>query len=196
MIHPDTEIKTINKIIGKGVFALKDIPKGTIIVAKDKFDIVLSENDFLKLDPVLKNSMETYMYRDKNKNFVLSWDHAKYMNHSCCSNTMMTDYDIEITVKDIKAGEEITTEYGLLNIVEPYEIYCGCTNCRKILKTDDLETYGHTWDQIIKESLLLINKVKQPLTGILSKESKIKIENFLKNPDLYSSVKNLSLNKF
>ncbi|MCB9480680.1 MAG: SET domain-containing protein-lysine N-methyltransferase [Desulfobacteraceae bacterium] len=194
MIHPDTTIKNINPIIGNGVFALKDIPKGTIIVARDTYDLVINENEFLKLDPVLKNSMETYMYRDKNKNFVLSWDHAKYMNHSCCSNTMMTDYDLEIAVRDIKAGEEITTEYGILNIVESYEIYCGCKNCRKILKTDDLKTYGDIWDQTIKESLLLINTVAQPLITVLSKESKKRIEELLKNPELYSSVKNLSLN--
>jgi len=193
MIHPDTTIKTINPVIGKGVFALKDIPKGTIMVARDPFDIAINENDFLKLPPVLKNCMETYMYRDKNKNFVLSWDHAKYMNHSCCSNTMMTDYGLEITVKDIKAGEEITTEYGLLNIVESYEICCGCKNCRKILKTDDIETYGNVWDQIIMESLLLINKVEQPLIQIMGKDSINRIEQLVKNPELYSSVKNLSL---
>jgi hypothetical protein len=193
MMHPDTTVQTINPVIGKGVFALKDIPRGTIIVARDPFDIVIDEKSFSNLDPVLKNCMETYMYRDKNKNFVLSWDHAKYMNHSCCSNTMMTDYDLEITVRDIKAGEEITTEYGLLNIVESYEICCGCKNCRKVLKTDDIETYWSLWDQSIKQSLLMTDRVLQPLWGVLDKRSRKRIEELIKNPELYSSVKNLSL---
>jgi hypothetical protein len=195
MIHPDTTIKTINPAIGKGVFALKDIPKGTIMVARDPFDIVIEEKKFNILPSVLKDSLETYMYRDKFKNFVLSWDHAKYMNHSCCANTMMTDYDLEITVKDIKAGQEITTEYGLLNILDSYEICCGCKNCRKILKTNDIETYGDLWDEIIKESLLLINKADQPLMEVMGKNSRQRIENLLKNPELYSSVKNISIRK-
>lgn len=38
MIHPDTEIKFIDKEIGPGLVAKKLIPKGTITWAMDEFD--------------------------------------------------------------------------------------------------------------------------------------------------------------
>ena len=38
MVHPHTEIRFVNDIIGWGVFASRFIPKGTIIWALDPLD--------------------------------------------------------------------------------------------------------------------------------------------------------------
>jgi hypothetical protein len=191
MIHPDTVVRTVNPVIGNGVFATKAIPRGTIVVSKDRYDISLSREEFFGLPETMRTVMETYLYHDREGRLYLSWDHAKYMNHSCNSNTMMTDYDLEIAVRDILPGEEITTEYGLLNIQEPYKIECGCVNCRGHLRLDDLDCYRESWDRQIKESLLLSGQIPQPLWETMKPEARARLVALRDNPDLYSSVKNL-----
>jgi hypothetical protein len=138
-----------------------------------------------------REAMETYMYHDKCGNLVLSWDHARYMNHNCHPTTMMTDYDFEIAVRDIAAGEELTTEYGLLNIQEPYAICCGCEDCREHLRLDDIDVYGEQWDRRIRESLARIQMVDQPLLPLLTDGARARLEDFLAGRSGYSSVRNL-----
>jgi len=195
MIHPNTMVKTVSPAIGNGVFATNLIKKGTIVVIRDKFDIILSQEEYNLLQEPLREAMYTYIYIDKHSDFVLSWDHARFMNHSCESNTMMTDYGFEIAVKDIEQGEEITTEYGLLNVQEPYELYCECTNCRNHLKLDDIDVHGHHWDFLVQESILNVFNVEQPLMPIMTNEIKQKLKELINNENNYSSVKNLKWRK-
>ncbi len=191
MIHTSTYIKRVNDAIGNGVFASQKIPKGTIVVVKDSLDISMSLEDFRDLPSILKESIETYMYHSKTGELVLSWDHARYMNHSCCCNTMMTDYNIEIAIRDILPGEEITTEYGLLNIQEPYEIHCNCPSCRKFLLSSDIDNFADEWDKQIVESMMQIPKVPQVLMETLDQLTKDRIQKFLIDSSTYSSVRNL-----
>jgi uncharacterized protein len=191
MIHPDTVVRTVSPVIGNGVFATRDIPLGTIVVVRDRFDTCLTREAFEALPDPLRESMETYLYHDRDGCLVLSWDHARYMNHSCCPNTMMTDYRLEIAVRDIRAGEEITTEYGLLNIQEPYAIHCGCPDCREHLRLDDIDRYGDQWDVRVREALLAVPDRVQPLWGLLARETRAAVLRLQRDADLYSSVKNL-----
>ena len=191
MIHPHTMVRTVSPVIGNGVFATRDIPMGTIVVVRDRFDACLSKKDFEALPSVVREAMETYMYHDRHGRLVLSWDHARYMNHNCCPNTMMTDYRLEVAVRDIRAGEEVTTEYGLLNIQEPYPICCGCPDCREHLRLDDIDRYGDAWDGLVKKALLAAPDLPQPLWDVLAPEARDKVLALRHDPNRYSSVKNL-----
>lgn len=190
MIHPGTKVKSVSPVIGNGVFATELIKKGTIVVVRDQFDIVLTQKEFSELPEIVRDAMETYLYHDKYGCLVLSWDHARYMNHSCSSNTLMTDYGFEIAVRDIQPHEEITSEYGLLNVQEPYRLYCGCANCREMLSRDDIERYAETWDSLIKESIKLIYANEQPLFSLLNQEVIQNIQKVIGDKH-YSSVRNL-----
>lgn len=191
MIHPHTAVRYVSPEIGVGVFATCVIPRGTIVVVRDPYDTCLSQEDFALLPEPMRASMETYMYHDKCGNLVLSWDHARYMNHNCRSNTMMTAYNLEIAIRDIAAGEELTTEYGLLNIQEPYEIYCGCQDCRKHLRLDDIDVHGDEWDLRIRESLLLVPEVEQPLLSLVAEADRARLDELLRGRAEYSSIRNL-----
>jgi len=191
MIHPDTQVRTVSDLIGNGVFATALIRKGTIVVVRDRFDTSLTQEEFRQLPALIRSAMETYLYHDKNGNLILSWDHARFMNHSCTSSTMMTEYNFEIAVRDIHPGEELTTEYGLLNIQEPYPIHCKCPGCREHLRTDDIDRHGERWDGLVKESMLLIAEREQPLMELLDAPTRARIRDFQRDPDLYSSVKQL-----
>ncbi|WP_320005905.1 SET domain-containing protein [Maridesulfovibrio sp.] len=191
MIHPDTTVRTVSHQLGNGVFATRDIPCGTVVVVRDEYDLCLPYGDFQKLPEMVRQKMETHVYHDKDGMLVLSWDHARFMNHSCSCNTMMTDYRLEIAVRDIYAGEQITTEYGLLNVQEPYDIHCGCDGCRKRLKPDDIDNYGKVWDEMIKAALLTIPDVPQPLWDMVTPDIKNRLEALRLDTDQYSSVQNL-----
>jgi uncharacterized protein len=191
MIHPETRIQHISELIGVGVFAKSFIPKGTITVVRDSQDLCIPVPEFRQLSQLVQDSMETHMYHDKIGNLVLSWDHAKYINHHCNSNTLMTDYNLEIAVADIYPGEEITTDYGLLNVQDPYELYCDCTNCRKALRRDDIDVFAEVWDSKILSSLLLTKSVPQPLFSLLPNEERMRLNELFQDKSKYSSVKSL-----
>ena len=191
MIHPNTAIRFVSPEIGMGVFATAPMPRGTIVVVRDQFDLCLTQEAYCLLPGPVRESMETHMYHDRCGNLVLSWDHAKYMNHNCHSNTMMTAYNLEIAVRDIAEGEELTTEYGLLNVQDPYDIHCGCENCRGRLRLDDIEVFGDEWDRHIRESLLRVPLVEQPLLALVAGPDRTRLDGFLRGSEEYDSVKNL-----
>ena len=191
MIHPATTVRPVSPEIGNGVFATEFIPCGTLIVVKDCCDLSLSRPEFFALPEVLRLSLETFMYHDKHGQLVLGWDHAKYMNHSCCSNTMMTDYGVEVVVRDIAEGEEITSEYGLLNVQDPYDLYCNCVNCRGALRLDDIDLYAPQWDEQILAALQRIELCAQPLWNLLDPKSQHEITRLRQFPERYRSVSGL-----
>jgi len=191
MIHPQTVLRTVSEVIGNGVIATEFIPKGTIMVVRDRYDFSFSNEEFGQLPDVMQREMETYMYRDKTGDLILGWDHARYMNHNCNSNTLMTDYNLEIVVRDIEKGDEVTTDYGLLNVIEPYQIFCGCDGCRGHLQLDDIDRYADKWDAMIQESLMLIESVDQPLLPVMQPSDRERLVSLLKGKSVYSSVKAL-----
>ncbi|CCH49932.1 SET domain-containing protein [Pseudodesulfovibrio piezophilus] len=191
MIHPHTTVRTVSPCIGVGVFATHPIARGTIVVVRDSLDTCLTRQEFCALPEAVRLSMETYLYHDKCGNLILSWDHARYMNHHCQSNTMMTDYGLELAVRDIAAGEELTTEYGLLNIQDPYEICCHCESCREALRLDDVDTYGDAWDALVEENLLRIFDLEQPLLDLLGAQHRARLDALVSGEGAYASVKNL-----
>lgn len=194
MIHPHTALRHIGEDMGMGVFATRDIPCGTFIVVRDPFDLIMSRETYENLPHAQRAAMETHMYCDPDGSLVLSWDHAKYMNHNCAPNTMMTGYGLEVVVRDIAAGEEITTEYGLLNVQEPYELCCGCPDCRERLRLDDLETHCAGWDRTVHRALLAARQVDQPLWEVLPPHRRDMIRSLWKGTAEYASLRVLKWN--
>src|SRR5687767_13104511 len=121
MMHPSTELKFINDQIGFGVVATAFIPKGTITWVMDKLDRHLLPSQVESMDELYQDIMEKYCYRDSKGRYILCWDIARYVNHSFCSNCITTAYEFELAVRDIQTGEELTDDYGYLNISEPFE---------------------------------------------------------------------------
>ncbi len=189
MIHPDTELKFVSEQIGFGVFATKDIPKGTITFVKDSLDIELTEEEFLRLSQIEQTQADKFSYIDERGMRVLSWDHGKYVNHSCEPNTMSTGFGFEIALRDIIAGEEITDEYGLFNIPVPIPLSCGCESCRGELHPSDHEVYADTWDERISSALDSAKDVSQPLWEILPAQTRLDLMNYLSGGGNMPSVR-------
>jgi hypothetical protein len=133
MIHPDTELRLVSEAIGYDVFATQPIPRGTVTYVKDGLEIELTSRQFERLDEVHRQIVDKYSCIDPRGKRIVSWDHARYVNHRCVCNTISTGCGFEIANRDIAAGEEITDEYGLFNLQAPMAVDCGCNNCRKLL---------------------------------------------------------------
>lgn len=191
MIHPKTELRFVNKEIGYGVFATAHIPKGTILYVKDYLDIEIGEEEFNTFDDNYKNIVDKYSYIDERGIRVVSWDHAKYVNHKCDCNSMSTGYGFEIAIKDIEAGEEITDEYGLFNSPLPIPLNCGCKDCRKTVFSTDIYRYHEDWDTLIVSALSHIHSVDQPLWYLIDMNTKSSLQAYLEGKDEYRSIINL-----
>lgn len=105
-------------IHGLGVFAGEDIPEGTKIWEFVKgFDQVIDVNDAAKLPEIAQQYLDTYAYI-LNRKWFLCGDHGIYTNHSDVPNTGPAPgapeddgYGYEVALRDIKKGEEITSDY-------------------------------------------------------------------------------------
>ncbi|MBY8963033.1 SET domain-containing protein [Flavobacterium sp. D11R37] len=162
MIHPDTELRFINNIVGYGVVAKKFIPKGTITWVQDDLDSVYTDAALSKINPLMHSYIETYSFTNGRGEKVLCWDIAKYVNHSFNPSCMSTAYDFEIAIRDIHPGEQLTDDYGYLNVSEPFEAEDEGT-ARKVVYPDDLLKYHDIWDKAIQDNLHKIQEVAQPL---------------------------------
>jgi uncharacterized protein len=170
MIHPDTELRYISAKIGYGVVATKLIPKGTITWALDKLDRIFEPEEIQAFEDTYQQILDTYCYRDKDGNYVLCWDHARFVNHSFNSSCITTAYDFEVAVRDIHPGEQLTDDYGYLNINEPFYCEPEIGSNRTQVLPNDLLHYHAEWDSKLLAAFAFFNKVEQPLAKFLPRE--------------------------
>ena len=166
MIHPHTELQFINNEIGYGVVATHPIPAGTITWVLDRLDREFSPLEFMEMDPIYQNILDTYTFRNNKGNLVLCWDNGRFVNHSFNSNCLTTAYDFEVAIRDILPGEQLTDDYGYLNIAQPFRGIDEGTR-RKVVYPDDLLKYHSVWDNKIKRVFSKIAKVDQALRPVI-----------------------------
>ncbi len=163
MLHPHTELRHVSKLIGYGVFATHLIPKGTITWVRDELDQTFAPGEVASFPPEYQDLLEKYTFVDRAGNAVLCWDLARYLNHSCNANCLSAGYEFEIAVRDILPGEELTDDYGTLNLTEMFRCFCHHPSCRKGIMPDDLTRLWEEWDSKLRVAFPLINTVEQPL---------------------------------
>jgi hypothetical protein len=163
MIHPDTALRFISEEKGYGVVATKLIPTGTITWAGDPLDQVFTPDEIKHLPEPLQEILDTYTYRDHDGSFILCWDHARFINHSFNSNCISTPYNFELAVRDIFPGEELTDDYGYLNVTKPLYFPAEPGSMRNVVMPDDLIYFHDDWDKKIESAFRYFNYVLQPL---------------------------------
>jgi uncharacterized protein len=175
MIHPDTELRFISQEIGYGVVATKLIPKGTITWVSDPLDHVFTPGEVEKMSAIFQEKLHIYGYRDHVGNFVLCWDNSRFVNHSFRSSCMSTAYNFEIAVRDIYPGEELTDDYGYLNITEPFEALPEPGTGRTMVMPDDLLHFSDEWDAQLIDAFRNFSKVPQPFFKLIDEQYKSKV---------------------
>src|SRR5271157_3472030 len=125
-------------LYGKCLVSTKDLPIGTII-QKYKGKIVTRDK--------IPDDQITYALLFDASNWVIVETPARYANHSCDPNCDIND-DLEIvTIKPVRAGEELTISYNVIS-EESYDYtkwdyfwdtrwtfkcQCGNANCQGII---------------------------------------------------------------
>ena len=131
-----------SKINNKGLFANKDIKKGTKII--NYIGKIITKKETEK-NPKFDNSKAIYLY-NLNSRYDLdgdfSYNTARLINHSCDPNceVEITDNHIWISsIKRIKKGSELTYNYGYTfdTDYEDHLCKCGYKKCVGYILSDD-----------------------------------------------------------
>lgn len=176
MIHPDTELRYVNDVIGFGVFATRHIPRGTITWVRDELDQAFSAEHVLRLPDLYKQILDKYGYTDRHRATVLCWDHARFMNHSCEATCLSAGYDFEVAVRDLRPGDELTDDYGTLNLETSFVCACSLPTCRGEIGPDDSWRHADRWDVQLREAFPLIRRVAQPLWPAVKEKDKSDVQ--------------------
>ena len=114
-----------SKIEGKGVYAARDFKKGEVVMRWDTSN-VLDEKEANEVPEHLKRYLSPY-----HGKFLLQKPPARYVNHSCDPNTKVVNECSDVAIRDIKKGEEITSDYSVYSIPgKVMECHCGAKNCK------------------------------------------------------------------
>ncbi|RZA23783.1 MAG: SET domain-containing protein-lysine N-methyltransferase [Proteobacteria bacterium] len=189
MMHPDTTLRWVNDEIGFGVFATKFIPKGTAVYVKDALEVRVERTAAILKNPAYQDIITKYSYVDAKGDYILSWDHARFVNHCCFPASITTGYGFEIAIRDIQAGEEITDDYGLLNIEEDIPLHCAKPGCRKVARANDFDQHAVRWDGTVKEALSNFYLHDQPLLKFFDPTTLAQLNQYIEYGAPYLSVR-------
>ena len=104
-------------IHGMGLFALEAVPRGTAIWRFEAgFDREVAPEQYEALPELAQRHLRWFAYRDPDTgNWVLSGDHACFMNHASAPNTgaavSAPGPITTLALQDIAAGTELTCDY-------------------------------------------------------------------------------------
>jgi hypothetical protein len=174
VIHPNSELRFINSAIGYGLFATRLIPAGTITWVVDPLDQIISPDHLAGIpEPVYGQALK-YSYVNGRGDRVLCWDHARFVNHSCSASCLSPGFDFEIAVRDIQAGQELTDDYGSLNLEEPFTCLCDSPNCRGRVLPDDPVRNAAAWDARVAAVFPMLQTVEQPLWHLVREKAEVR----------------------
>lgn len=137
-----------SKIHGTGVFARKDIAVGELVIEYKGLLRTHDEVDLAYAD--IDENGHTFLFT-LNEEYVIDanidGNEARWINHSCTTNcqavhqenakgNLKKDRILIEAIRDIKAGEELTYNYGI-RLAEPHtkklkklwRCLCGSENC-------------------------------------------------------------------
>jgi hypothetical protein len=147
---------------------------GSITWAGDPFDQILSSEKLATLPPLLVRQAHRYAYTNGRGERILCWDHGRFVNHSCSAACLSPGFDFEIAVRDIAPGEEITDDYGTLNLEEPFDCLCGSPDCRGRIMPDDPVRHSETWDALLARAFPAVARVDQPLWELVREQADVR----------------------
>jgi SET domain-containing protein len=156
---------------GVGVFAVVSIKKGEKVadgIPMEDFSELISWKKFLCFSKEIKEKIMNFCVgtaegfvppkeMDFNK-LSVEW----YFNHSCDGNLGFDRKGDFIAIKNIKNGEELTYDYGLVESNAKFMMICNCKSkqCRTFIT-------GNDWKILIKDK----NKSKYMHPFLLEKYS-------------------------
>lgn len=138
-----------SRIHSTGVFARKDIPKGTRVIEYVGEKVTKAQSDRLADIPLEKNKKNSdygavYLFilnKRYDINGYVPYNTARFINHSCdpnCESEIIRGHIWIIALRDIKKGEEITYNYNYeFEDYEDHRCSCGAKRCVGYIVDED-----------------------------------------------------------
>jgi uncharacterized protein len=111
----------------QGVFAAKDFKKGEVVMAWHPKKI-LTKEEADKLPYSEKHFVSNY----SEGQYILQNEPERFVNHSCNPSTKVKGM-ADTAARNIKKGEEITSDYSDGGLMIHFNCTCGSKNCRKYI---------------------------------------------------------------
>ncbi|MCX6761293.1 MAG: hypothetical protein NTY33_00390 [Candidatus Moranbacteria bacterium] len=130
---------------GIGVFAVRNLKKGQMIADVDlmREELFFPWKEFEKIDKESREMISAFcaesaegFYAPRDINHIsIPW----HMNHCCDGNIGFDSQGNFVTIKNVKAGDELCYDYGFVKTNPKFRLKCKCKskNCRKIITGDD-----------------------------------------------------------
>lgn len=126
-----------------GLFAARDLKKGTVVAKDEQFKTQFYRWDEVELDKITKKKMQDFCQMEEGGFYApadlnclsMGW----FMNHSCDPNVGVNEKGDFVTMKNVRQGEELAWDYsyGEIDSEIEMECHCGGKNCRKIMTGKD-----------------------------------------------------------
>ena len=138
-ISPKARKGQPSDIAGRGLFALEPIAAGEVVAAKGGH--IVDTATMLALPEKLQNSevqiadgLHLVALTDEEYEPVML-----FINHSCEPNVGFAGNVLLVTMRDVAAGEELTTDYALFDGIADATMACACgtPHCRGRVTGDD-----------------------------------------------------------
>ncbi len=143
---------------GKGVYAVEDIAAGERLI-EYKGEVITWKEALRRHPHDPKDPNHTFYFHIDDKHVIdakYGGNSARWINHSCNPNceTEVEGKRVYIeALRDIRAGEELFYDYGLVidapqtpELLAEYPCWCGSANCRGTLLTPPDEVDGGPGD--------------------------------------------------
>jgi SET domain-containing protein len=131
-----------SKIHGKGVFATRKIPAGTLVIEYTG-ELLSSRQAVQRYNPSPDNPTHTFYFSLENGKVIDGANDARWINHACEPNCEAREEDGRIFIyalRDIQRGEELYYDYGLVvderytpTLKRAYACLCGARSCRRTM---------------------------------------------------------------
>ncbi len=131
-ISPKAMKGTPSEIAGRGLVSIEAISKGEVVAVKGGH--IVTTEQLRSLPERLQNS--DVQITDDLHLVALTDDEYEavmlYINHSCEPNIGFAGNVVLVAMRDIHAGEELTTDYAMFDDYEgSMDCTCGRPNCRR-----------------------------------------------------------------
>ncbi|HEX5190712.1 MAG TPA: SET domain-containing protein-lysine N-methyltransferase [Streptosporangiaceae bacterium] len=147
-------------IAGRGLFAAAPISAGEVVAIKGGHIV---DTATLRALPLRLQNSEIQI-ADGFHLVALADDEYEavmlFINHSCEPNVGFSGNVVLVAMRDIDAGEELTTDYALFDDYDgEMECRCGATGCRGVIsgrdwRRHDLQrTYGGYFSAYLRERM-------------------------------------------
>jgi hypothetical protein len=107
-----------SRIAGVGLFAAKALPAGSRIWEyTEGVDWRIPPDELEHFPEPYLSRLRHYLYQEESGVYVLCGDNAKFMNHHPDPNCSDADPEFTITIRPVRAGEELTCDYREFDLV-------------------------------------------------------------------------------